>query len=62
MKKNKLAEFLGECKVELDKVVWPTKEETVNATWIVIISVFLLVLFVYGVDVAFLFGFKGLLN
>jgi preprotein translocase subunit SecE len=47
---KKLTKFLGEVKTELNKVSWSTKKELVSSTWIVIISVFLLALFIGIVD------------
>lgn len=36
MAKNKAIKYLIECKEELKKVVWPTKKQVVNHTWLVI--------------------------
>ena len=47
---NKLAKFLSEVKAEMKKVSWSTKKELFSSTWIVIISVFLLTLFIGIVD------------
>lgn len=35
--------FLGEVQAELKKCAWPTQGELVQSTWVVIISVFILV-------------------
>lgn len=36
MAKNKAIQYLIECKEELKKVVWPTKKQLINHTWLVI--------------------------
>ncbi len=47
---NKLKIFLNEVKIEMKKVSWPTKKETVATTSAVIISVFLIAFFLGLVD------------
>lgn len=36
MAKNRVIQYLNECKEELKKVVWPTKKQVINHTWLVI--------------------------
>ncbi|MFH1565054.1 MAG: preprotein translocase subunit SecE [bacterium] len=36
MAKNRAIQYLIECKEELKKVVWPTKKQLINHTWLVI--------------------------
>ena len=52
---NKIKEFILECKSELDKVVWPNKDECLGSTNVVIVFVILLTIFVYSVDWVYLF-------
>jgi len=47
---NKIKEFFREVKVEIKKVVFPTKEELVGSTWVVIITVFIISLFLGVID------------
>lgn len=47
---NKVIKFLGEVKTEMKKVSWSTKKELVSSTWLVIITVSLLTLFIGIVD------------
>jgi preprotein translocase subunit SecE len=47
---NKIGGFLSEVKTELKKVSWSTRKELISSTWIVIISVSLLTLFIGIVD------------
>ena len=47
---NKLTRFFVEVKTEMKKVSWSTRKELLSSTRIVIISVFLLALFIGIVD------------
>ncbi|MCX5720148.1 MAG: preprotein translocase subunit SecE [Nitrospirae bacterium] len=47
---NKIKEFLKEVKVEIKKVVFPSKDELVGSVWIVIITVVIISLFLGVVD------------
>lgn len=42
---TKTAEFLREVKVELKKVVWPTRKQTTGTTVVVVIFVFIVAVF-----------------
>lgn len=42
--------FMGEAKIELRKVFWPTKQETVQTTLIVMAMVVVTALILWGVD------------
>lgn len=39
---SKMAKFLGEVRVEMQKVVWPSKQEVYGATFVVLVSVVIL--------------------
>lgn len=47
---NRIKEFFREVKVEIKKVVFPTKEELVGSTWVVIITVVIISLFLGVID------------
>jgi preprotein translocase subunit SecE len=47
---NKVKEFFREVKVEVKKVVFPTKDELIGSTWVVIITVIIISLFLGVVD------------
>lgn len=47
---NKALDFIGEVKVELSKVVWPTPNTTIRLTIIVILVTLTVGFFVGGVD------------
>ena len=47
---NKVGKFLNEVKTEMKKVSWSTKKELIDSTWIVIVTVFLLAVFIGVID------------
>jgi len=47
---KRIGNFLSEVKAELGKVSWSTKSELINSTWVIIITVFLLAIFVGIID------------
>ncbi len=47
---NKVKEFFREVKVEIKKVVFPSKDELIGSTWVVIITVVVISLFLGVVD------------
>ncbi len=47
---KKIVEFYHEVKQELKKVVFPTKKEVIGSTWVVIITVLIVALFLGLVD------------
>ena len=48
---NKGLQFLREVKVELKKVIWPTRKQTLGSTIVVIILVMIIALFLGVVDI-----------
>ena len=55
-------EFLSESRFELRKVVWPTRQEALQTTWVVMIAVAVLSLILAGFDVVIQFAVKWLLG
>jgi len=49
---RELIEFSKGSQIELKKMVWPTKQETMQTTGIVIVMVILVALFLWAIDVA----------
>jgi preprotein translocase subunit SecE len=47
---NKFKEFFREVQVETKKVVFPSKDELIGSTWVVIITVIIISLFLGIVD------------
>jgi preprotein translocase subunit SecE len=43
-------EFLSESRQEIKKVTWPTKQQTVTSTWVVLLVTFVLAIFLGLVD------------
>ena len=50
---NKLTSFINEVKTELKKVSWPTKNDLISSTIVVLVSVSILALFVGVCDLIF---------
>ena len=47
---NGIKEFFKEVKIEVKKVVYPSKDELIGSTWVVIIAVVVVSLFLGVVD------------
>lgn len=47
---NKVKDFSKEVKIEIKKVVFPSKDELIGSTWVVIITVVVISLFLGIVD------------
>ena len=47
---EKIKQFFREVKVEMHKVVYPSREELIGSTWVVIITVMVISLFLGVVD------------
>jgi len=43
-------QFLREVRAELRKVAWPTREETINYSIVVLITIIILGVMIYGLD------------
>jgi preprotein translocase subunit SecE len=52
-KRTSPRQFLKEVRQELKKVIWPTRQELVTYTIVVLVTVVVLTSFVFGLDVAF---------
>lgn len=50
---NRLVKYLREARAEMRKVTWPTREEAINLTSIVLVVTVLMSLFLWGLDVVF---------
>lgn len=42
--------FLGEVKAELIKVAWPTKDEVIASTWVVVFAVAITSVWIFAAD------------
>ncbi len=47
---NKVKEFFREVKVETKKVIFPSKDELIGSTWVVIVTVIIISIFLGVVD------------
>jgi preprotein translocase subunit SecE len=47
---DRLRKFIGEVKVEITKVSWPSRDELREATVVVIVAVFIISIFIYAMD------------
>lgn len=54
--------FLKETKIELRKVVWPTKDETVRTTGMIMVAVVIVAIFLWIVDAFFTWAVQLLTN
>jgi len=55
-------EFLSESRFELRKVVWPTRQEAMRTTWVVMLAVVIISLILAGFDVVIQFFVKLILG
>jgi len=55
-------EFLSEARFELRKVVWPTRQEAMRTTWVVMLAVVVISLILAGFDVVIQFFVKLILG
>lgn len=49
-KENRILQYVRETRAELRKVVWPTREEAINLTGIVVGTLFAMAIFLGAVD------------
>jgi preprotein translocase subunit SecE len=47
---NKVKEFFREVKIEIKKVIFPSRDELMGSTWVVIITVLIISIFLGIVD------------
>jgi preprotein translocase subunit SecE len=52
---KRLKTFLSEVLVETKKVTWPTKQEVINTTTVVVIASFIFGVYLYMCDLVFVF-------
>ncbi|BAS67444.1 preprotein translocase subunit SecE [Bathymodiolus septemdierum thioautotrophic gill symbiont] len=58
----RLNAFFKETKIELRKVVWPTKDETVKTTGMIMVAVVIVAIFLWIVDAFFTWAVQLLTN
>ena len=52
---KRLKAFLSEVVVETKKVTWPTKQEVINTTTVVVVASFIFGIYLYFCDLVFVF-------
>ena len=57
---DRFLHFVKEARIELRKVVWPTREETIKTTGFVLIAVIIVAIFLWIVDAFFTWGVKSI--
>jgi preprotein translocase subunit SecE len=57
---EKFIHFAKETRIELRKVVWPTREETLKTTGMIMIAVVVVSIFLWIVDAFFTWGVKSI--
>ncbi len=58
---DRTRKYIGEVKVEMTKVTWPTREELRESTTVVLIAVFIISVFIYAVDLVVNWGVRAIL-
>jgi preprotein translocase subunit SecE len=54
--------FIQEVREELKHVIWPSREEVVKSTWIILLTVIALSIFLFMIDFVFEKVFEFLVN
>lgn len=57
-----LVVFFGEVKAELIKVAWPSRDEAISSTWVVIGAVIIVAIWIFIVDKVTAMGMAGLVR
>ena len=57
---DRFQHFLKETRIELRKVVWPTREETFKTTGIIMIAVVIVAIFLWIIDAIFTWGVQSI--
>ena len=59
---NKAKDFLAETRAEMRKVSFPTRDEVVGTTIVVIITSFVFAAFLFAADQLIVLGYQSLVN
>ena len=57
---DRFVHFLKETRIELRKVVWPTRQETIKTTGIIMVAVIIIAIFLWIVDAFFTWGVQSI--
>ena len=61
-RRNRISAYIYETRTELKKVVWPTRDQAINLTVVVLTVVLLMTGILWGIDAVFSQLFKLLLS
>ena len=61
-KKGGIGKFFRELRAELKKVVWPTRQQVVNNTGVVLVVMTVVGLFLFAVDTGLSYGIRALIG
>ena len=61
-KKGGLRKYFKELRAELKKVLWPTRQQVVNNTGVVLVVMSLMGLFLFAVDTGLSYGIRALIG
>ncbi|NLZ45430.1 MAG: preprotein translocase subunit SecE [Clostridiales bacterium] len=61
-KTNKIIKYFKDLKSELKKVVWPSRKQVLNNTWVVLVVMAVVGLFLAGLDTGLGFVIQKLVN
>ena len=59
---KRVTKFFRDCKGEVKKIVWPTRQQTINNTLVVLGCCLVLGVFIWILDAIFGFGFQTLVG
>ena len=57
---DRFVHFLKETRIELRKVVWPTRPETIKTTGIIMVAVVIVAIFLWIIDAFFTWGVQSI--
>ena len=60
LNKPRVVDFMIATEAEMRKVNWPTRQEIIGSTWVVICGTVLMALLLFVIDVAFTYFFKSI--
>jgi len=59
---KKISKWFRDCKGEMKKVIWPSKQQLINNTWAVLCMVIISVIFISALDMIFSLPLKYILK
>ncbi|HDH97206.1 MAG TPA: preprotein translocase subunit SecE [Proteobacteria bacterium] len=59
---NKIRQFLKEVNLELKKVTWPSRKDTIASTWVVLLVILIFAAYFFVVDGIIAFLVKSVLG